>query len=103
MGNAIAERVDLTSTKAGCISDIDRQDEAQIDVKYTTLSLMQAAKLSAIAQSGPTYDDQPAFRWSSSPFANKAHIGQPDLWKFPWVNATWQHYGTSVEPTEELL
>lgn len=89
--NAIAERGDLTASNADCISDIQRQDEAQIDVKYTTASIMWQGLLSSVAQSGPTYDTQPPFKWSSSPFAKYSHVGQPDLWKFPWVNVTWRY------------
>lgn len=88
--NAIAERGDLTSKSADCISDISLQDEAQIDVKYTTASLMREGCFGAVAQSGPTYDNQPPFRWSSSPFASHPHLGQPDFWRFPWVNVTWR-------------
>lgn len=88
--NAIAERGDLTATNAGCIDDIKQQNEGQIDVKYTTLSLCRLQAFGAIAQSGPTYDIQPPFRWSASPFADVQHQGQPDLWQFPWVNVTWQ-------------
>jgi len=87
--NAIGERGDLTATSADCISDIQRQDEAQIDAKYTTASFMRQG-LRTVAQSGPTYDDQPPFRWSTSPFASQPHLGQPDLWQFPWVNVTWR-------------
>merc|ERR1712146_391015 len=87
--NAIAERGDLTAANANCIRDIQRQDEAQTDVKYTTLSLMKLGALSAIAQSGPTYDDQPPFVWSSSPFASLPHTGQPDRWAFPYVRVEW--------------
>jgi len=87
--NAIAERGDLTDKDAGCISDIQLQDEAQTDVKYTSVSSMQRGVMSAVAQSGPTYDLQHPFRWSLSPFAHIRHVGQPDLWHFPWVNISW--------------
>jgi len=90
--NAIAERGDLTPADADCIPDIQRQDEGQIDVKYTTASLMRAGSLSATTQSGPTYDTQPAFKWSTSSLLSQtSHRGQPDLWKFPWVNSSWRY------------
>eukprot|EP00759_Apiculatamorpha_spiralis_P027977 PhF_6_TR30581/c0_g1_i1/m.44962 len=43
--------------------------------------------------SGPTWDDQTAFVWSTSSVANlpKPHSyrhGQPDNFKFPWINTT---------------
>ena len=87
--NAISERGDLTDLTAGCIDDIRRQDEGGIDLKYTTAALMRQGKLAAIAQSGPSFDDQPPFVWSRSPFASQPHAGQPDAWKFPYVHVEW--------------
>jgi hypothetical protein len=84
--NAIAERGDLTPIDSGCIEDIARQDEGAIDLKYTTAALMNAGELGVVAQSGPTSDDQPPFAWSTSPFATSVnHVGQPDVWDFPYV------------------
>lgn len=87
--NAIAERGDLTPTTSGCIADIQRQDEGAIDLKYTTAALMKAGGLASVAQSGPTADDQPPFVWSTSPFADVKHAGQPDRWDFPYVTVDW--------------
>jgi len=85
--NAIAERGDLTPAAAAsaCVSDIVQQDEAATDCKVTSAALMASGKLSTLAISSPTYDSQPPFRWSTSPFADTPHVGQPDLWAFPWV------------------
>lgn len=35
--------------------------------------------------SSPTYDQQPVFVWSESPYASVPHMGQPDRWDFPWM------------------
>ena len=51
---------------------------------------MADGRLTTIAQSGLTYDDQPAFVWSKSPFWNEtSHLGQPDEWRFPYVRVDW--------------
>jgi len=95
--NAIAERGDLTPLSSLCIPWTRQTDEAAIDAKYTTSEIMQqlvssplgAPLRSTVAQSGPTYDTQPVFEWSASPFANLSHIGMPDRWQFDWVDVVW--------------
>ena len=88
--NAISERGDLTLKSSECGEDVAQQNEGGIDVKYTTAAMMEAANgLASMAQSGPTYDDQPVFAWSISPFANVPHVGQPDRWEFPYVFVDW--------------
>lgn len=65
------------------------------DAKYTTAAWMAAADVSAgalplAAQSGPTYDQQPAFDWDTSAARHIApHEGQPRVWRFPWVRQPW--------------
>ena len=56
------------------------------DTKITDSSMVQ--ELAFIAQSGPTSDDQPVFKWSNSK-ANACsneklyrHFGHPDVWNF---------------------
>ena len=84
--NAIAERGDLTDPRATCIVDIAWQDEAATDLKYTSWSRYAAntSRLSAMAQSGPTYQDGlPVFVWSNSSLRDLVpHTGQPDVWQF---------------------
>lgn len=87
--NAISERGDLTQRAAGCFDDIGPQDEVGTDCKYTTYALMKEGRYAAWAQSGPTYDTQPPFVWSQSPYKHVAHVGQPDKWAFPWVLVDW--------------
>lgn len=101
--NAISERGDLTKRSSNCADDVTRQNEGGIDMKYTTAALMAKAKISAveggmapasIAQSGPTYDDQPVFVWSESPFPDVVHTGIPDRWEFPYVLVDWSADGS---------
>lgn len=96
--NAISERGDLTKRSSNCADDVTRQNEGGIDMKYTTAALMAEAKAStadggtapaSVAQSGPTYDDQPVFVWSESPFPDVVHTGMPDRWEFPYVMVEW--------------
>lgn len=42
-----------------------------------------------VAASGPTWDDVPPFRWSTSPCSALLHMGHPDLWTFPPVKVRW--------------
>lgn len=57
-----------------------------IDMKVTNASM--AVALGMIAVAGPTHDQQPAFRWSTSGFQDN-HEGQPDLWDFAPFACTW--------------
>ena len=41
------------------------------------------------AAAGPTWDDQPPFRWSTSDWANVSHVGMPDLAKFDPILVTY--------------
>jgi len=63
------------------------------DTKITDSSMVVG--LSFVAQSGPTSDDQPVFKWSDSK-ANACsdsslykHYGHPDSWNFPAVMVEW--------------
>lgn len=42
-----------------------------------------------VAASGPTWDDVPPFRWSTSPCSHLLRMGHPDLWRFPPVKVRW--------------
>lgn len=97
--NAVAARDDLNSpTGVYPISALGFRDHAAIDAKMTSASLlaqgMLHGQLLSQAQSGPTYDQQPAFSWSTAlpQIAALPHLGQPDLWAFPWVNASFPIY-----------
>jgi hypothetical protein len=82
--NAIAERGDLTAAGACSFATAtNQQNEGAIDIKYTSAQLLwtRAGKypyLRMRAQAGPTYESQPPFVWSTSPFSNLSHEGMPD-------------------------
>jgi len=89
--NAISERGDLTPAVSDCIPTLRPQNEAGIDLKYTNKAGMNGnpgGQLVVTAQSSPTYDQQPPFDWSTSWLSFVPHMGQPNLWKFPYVTYT---------------
>lgn len=49
---------------------------------------MAPGGMTALIQAGPTYDQQPAFVWSTAApdIAALPHAGQPDSWTMPWLN-----------------
>ncbi|XP_042871077.1 putative phospholipase B-like 2 [Penaeus japonicus] len=58
------------------------------DMKMTTSSM--ASRLKFLAVNGPTYDQQPVFRWSEQDFEKDTpHYGHPDAWAFPVIGHKW--------------
>ncbi|KAH7983309.1 putative phospholipase B-like 2 [Rhipicephalus sanguineus] len=57
-----------------------------IDVKVTNYSLFTSREF--VGVSGPTWDDQPPFQWSSSGLPD-SHVGHPDRWQFGPVIHKW--------------
>ena len=48
-----------------------------------------ASRLEFVAQSGPTWDPLPPFRWSLQDFRDTPHEGHPDLWQFNPIIPVW--------------
>ncbi len=88
--NSIACRDDLNDP-AGVYSlgSFGQRDHVATDAKIAVVSQFDFARLPSVAISGPTYDQQPPFQWSTSPYASVSHIGLPDLWQVPWVEISW--------------
>eukprot|EP01047_Picozoa_sp_COSAG01_P009092 COSAG01_NODE_369_length_18046_cov_130.301443_7_plen_223_part_00 len=79
---AISARGDLPGPHGGAFGGIDAK---VIKVSAMHAVLPPSNQPPAVeAQCGPTHDQQPAFRWSSS-FPNVSHVGLPDLFDFDWV------------------
>uniref|UniRef100_A0A674F6C2 Phospholipase B-like n=1 Tax=Salmo trutta TaxID=8032 RepID=A0A674F6C2_SALTR len=57
------------------------------DMKVTSYGLWR--EFGFLAASGPTWDQVPAFQWSSSPYSDLMHMGHPDSWAFTPLNVTW--------------
>lgn len=58
-----------------------RKNTGAIDTKITNLEMSKSQ--SCVGISGPTHQNQPIFRWSSSK-GNDPKDGLPDLWDFDW-------------------
>ncbi|KAH9376843.1 hypothetical protein HPB48_009751 [Haemaphysalis longicornis] len=76
----IAARYDLLDPEGHYgIPDIFYRPVGAIDVKFTNAKMTSSMEFIAI--SGPTNDQQPVFKWSTSGF-NDSHLGQPDTFNF---------------------
>ena len=69
------------------MSSISFRSHGGTDMKITSLKL--ARQLTFIAQSGPTWDPLPPFRWSEQDFQDTPHVGHPDLWQFQPIIPKW--------------
>ncbi|XP_026574449.1 putative phospholipase B-like 2 [Pseudonaja textilis] len=86
--NAIAARSDLNPANGTYpFGALHQRRHGGTDMKVTSFEMMK--NYSFLAASGPTWDNLPPFQWSSSPFCNISHMGQPDLWKFSPVQVCW--------------
>ncbi|KAH7953697.1 hypothetical protein HPB49_011491 [Dermacentor silvarum] len=84
---AIAPRFDLLDPHGTYdIPDMYPRAVGGIDVKLTNYTLF--ASLEFVGVSGPTWDDQPPFQWSTSGFLD-GHVGHPDKWQFGPVIRKW--------------
>ncbi|KAH0625443.1 hypothetical protein JD844_014960 [Phrynosoma platyrhinos] len=86
--NAISARSDLNPANGTYpFGALRQRPHGGTDMKVTSFEM---AKLySFVATSGPTWDDLPAFQWSSSPYHNLLHMGHPDLWRFSPIQVHW--------------
>jgi len=85
---AIAARNDLNDPNGSYpIKGLGFRSVGAIDMKMTNYELFR--KLEIVANSGPTYDEQPVFQWSNSKLIGVRHEGQPDKWNFAPVHVMW--------------
>jgi len=86
--NAISARCDLNPRNGTYpFGALGHRSHGGTDMKLTTTNL--AKNLQFIAQSGPTWDPLPPFRWSEQDFVDTPHVGHPDLWQFAPVIPVW--------------
>jgi len=86
--NAISARNDLNPRNGTYpFHALSHRSHGGTDMKVTSSKL--ASKLQFIAQSGPTWDPLPPFRWSEQDFVDTPHEGHPDLWKFDPIIPVW--------------
>ncbi|GKT36925.1 Phospholipase B-like protein [Aduncisulcus paluster] len=79
--NAIASREDLRDADAG------QMPMGAIDGKITSLQMINESTDHMVAISGPTYDQQPVFCWSTYPGEILVdHSNQSDCYQFDWID-----------------
>ncbi|GFR86205.1 phospholipase B-like protein B [Elysia marginata] len=82
--NAIAARCDLNPANGTYpFGALGHRPHAATDMKLTNFDLFKSQSFQA--QSGPPFDNVPAFQWSTSSFKDNSHVGHPDVWKFPVI------------------
>ncbi len=85
---AIAARNDLNDPNGRYpIENLGFRPLGAIDMKMTNSKLFALQQI--VANSGPTYDTQPVFQWSTTKLTGVRHEGQPDKWQFPPVHVKW--------------
>jgi hypothetical protein len=93
-GHEISARMDLSPTQP--------IPNGGIDAKVTNRCLFKVQNVQAI--SGPTHANQPAFKWINDAgretFPGWPHNGQPDVWKFGWVQMTPAGSANIVDSTD---
>lgn len=85
--NAISARSDLNPADGKYpFGALGHREHGGIDAKVTNSELIK--ELQCMAVSGPTHDQQPVFKWSTSGW--KRPMGQPDAWDFEPIKVTWE-------------
>ncbi|XP_077600710.1 putative phospholipase B-like 2 [Stigmatopora nigra] len=86
--NAISARSDLNPANGTYpFGALRQRSHGGTDMKMTSYGMFSRYEMLAI--SGPTWDQVPPFQWSTSPFKDLLHMGQPDIWAFKPVKVTW--------------
>uniref|UniRef100_A0A915J1Y7 Phospholipase B-like n=1 Tax=Romanomermis culicivorax TaxID=13658 RepID=A0A915J1Y7_ROMCU len=90
--NAISARNDLNVRNGTYpFKQLGHRPHGATDMKATNYAMFK--KLQFFAISGPTFDDQPPFKWSSTDFGvDLPHEGHPDLFAFEPVVNKWQYF-----------
>ncbi|KAK8788239.1 hypothetical protein V5799_021987 [Amblyomma americanum] len=84
---AISSRYDLIDPSGKYdVPGMHRRSVGGIDMKLTNYSMFKSLEFVGI--SGPTWDSQPVFQWSTSGFKD-SHNGHPDRWNFDPVHRVW--------------
>ncbi|XP_057687528.1 putative phospholipase B-like 2 isoform X1 [Corythoichthys intestinalis] len=86
--NAISARSDLNPANGTYpFGALRQRSHGGTDMKMTSYGMFRQYEMLAI--SGPTWDQVPPFQWSTSPYKDLLHMGQPDIWAFKPVKVTW--------------
>ncbi|XP_065305161.2 putative phospholipase B-like 2 [Dermacentor albipictus] len=96
---AVAPRYDLLDPHGTYdIPEMYPRAVGGIDVKLTNYTLF--ATLEFVGVSGPTWDDQPPFQWSTSGFLD-SHVGHPDKWQFGPKHYRWHACDASEDNIQQ--
>jgi len=99
--NSISARCDLNPRNGTYpFSALGHRSHGGTDMKVTSSVL--ARTLEFVAQSGPTWDPLPPFRWADQDFVDTPHVGHPDLWMFPPLKHTWTLSSSNADPPTSL-
>ncbi|KAJ8414055.1 hypothetical protein AAFF_G00066530 [Aldrovandia affinis] len=86
--NSISARSDLNPANGTYpFGALRQRSHGGTDMKLTSYAMYREYQLLAV--SGPTWDQVPAFQWSTSPYSGLLHMGHPDRWAFPIVAVHW--------------
>ncbi|XP_061527664.1 putative phospholipase B-like 2 [Phycodurus eques] len=86
--NAISARSDLNPANGTYpFGALRQRSHGGTDMKMTSYGMFRRYEMLAV--SGPTWDQVAPFRWSTSPYKDLLHMGQPDIWAFKPVKVTW--------------
>eukprot|EP01117_Protostelium_nocturnum_P000224 TRINITY_DN1029_c0_g1_i1.p1 TRINITY_DN1029_c0_g1~~TRINITY_DN1029_c0_g1_i1.p1 ORF type:complete len:536 (+),score=155.22 TRINITY_DN1029_c0_g1_i1:223-1608(+) len=83
--NGVAARCDLNTKECPGSPTNTQRAFGAIDAKLTSNQL--AKTMSAEIISGPTWDSQPPFAWTSR-WSNYSSLGMPRVYAFDWIRAT---------------
>ncbi|XP_049619775.1 putative phospholipase B-like 2 [Syngnathus scovelli] len=86
--NAISARSDLNPANGTYpFGALRQRSHGGTDMKMTSYGMFRRYEMLAV--SGPTWDQVPPFQWSTSPYKDLLHMGQPDIMAFKPVKVTW--------------
>ncbi|XP_061134970.1 putative phospholipase B-like 2 [Syngnathus typhle] len=86
--NAISARSDLNPANGTYpFGALGQRAHGGTDMKMTSYGMFRRYEMLAV--SGPTWDQVPPFQWSTSPYKDLLHMGQPDIMAFKPVKVTW--------------
>ncbi|XP_037114119.1 putative phospholipase B-like 2 [Syngnathus acus] len=86
--NAISARSDLNPANGTYpFGALGQRSHGGTDMKMTSYGMFRRYEMLAV--SGPTWDQVPPFQWSTSPYKDLLHMGQPDIMAFKPVKVTW--------------
>uniref|UniRef100_A0A8C7PH00 Phospholipase B-like n=1 Tax=Oncorhynchus mykiss TaxID=8022 RepID=A0A8C7PH00_ONCMY len=86
--NTISARSDLNQANGTYpFGALKQRPHGGTDMKVTSYEMWR--EFGFLAASGPTWDQVPAFQWSSSPYSDLMHMGHPDTWAFTPIHVTW--------------